>query len=356
MNRMDNTNKISFGRVRSVFFFTLIFLLTISVLYLIRPFIYPVFWAAVIAVMFFPLYTWILKYLKREKLSSALTLVIVLIIIFIPLTLLSALLVNESIDLYNKVTGSGIFQNPQNVSDWIEKTPLAPYVEQVRSEWTVYASKAAQWLSQFLFTSVRNIAVGSTRFLVMSFVMLYTLYYFLKDGLRMLKRMTHLSPLGDDYESMLYSRFTSTARATLKSTLIVGGIQGSLAGIFFWVAGVEGAFVWGVIMVIMAIIPAIGPALVLIPAGIIMLALGNVWQGILLLTGSIVVSFIDNLIRPPLVGRDTQMHPLIVFFATLGGLIIFGISGFVIGPIIAALYISVMSIYEHYYRNELQNN
>jgi len=356
MAHQDNTNKISFGKMRSIFFFGLIILLTISILYLIRPFFYPIFWAAVIAVMFFPIYSWILKHLKREKLSSAITLVLVLIVIFIPLTILSALLVNESISLYNKVSRSGIFQNPQGVSVWIEKTPFAPYVDQIRNEWTAYATKAAQWLSQFLFTNVRNVAVGSTRFLIMSFVMLYALYYFLKDGARMLKRLMHLSPLGDEYEKLLYFRFTSTARATLKSTLIVGGVQGTLAGILFWITGIEGAFVWGVIMVIMAIIPAIGPAIVLIPAGIIMLAFGNIWQGVALLIGAIIISFVDNLLRPPLVGKDTQMHPLVVFFATLGGLIIFGISGFVIGPIVAALYISIISIYEHYYKNELQNN
>lgn len=172
----------------------------------------------------------------------------------------------------------------------------------------------------------------------------------------MLHRLMHLSPLGDKYETMLYDKFTSTTRATLKSTLIVGGIQGFLSGLLFWITGIEGAFVWGVIMVIIAIIPAIGTPVVLVPAAIIMLALGNVWQGIALLAGAVIISVLDNLLRPPLVGKDIQMHPLVVFFATLGGLIIFGISGFVIGPIIAALYISIMSIYDHYYKNELSKN
>jgi len=166
----------------------------------------------------------------------------------------------------------------------------------------------------------------------------------------------HLSPLGDTYEEMLYEKFTSATRATLKSTLIVGGIQGTLGGILFWIAGIEGAFVWGTIMVVLAIIPALGPPLILIPAGIIVLILGNLSSGILLLVGALVISFVDNLLRPPLIGKDIQMHPLVVLFATLGGILLFGISGFVIGPIIAALYTSIMSIYEHYYKTELGNN
>ncbi len=109
-------------------------------------------------------------------------------------------------------------------------------------------------------------------------------------------------------------------------------------------------------MIIIAIIPAVGTSIILAPTGIIMLALGHGWEGILLIVGAVLISVLDNLIRPPLVGKDTQMHPLVVFFATLGGIILFGISGFVIGPTIAALYISIMSIYEHYYRKELQNN
>jgi len=155
---------------------------------------------------------------------------------------------------------------------------------------------------------------------------------------------------------MLYKLLTSTTRATLKSTLIIGGIQGSLGGILFFIAGIEGALIWGTIMVFLAIIPAVGPPLVLIPAGIISLLLGNVGAAILLLVGAFVISMIDNLIRPPLIGRDIQMHPLVVLFATLGGITLFGISGFVIGPIIAALYTSIMSIYEHYYKTELSNN
>jgi len=341
--------------MRSIFFFSIIAILSISMIYLFRPFLYPIFWAAVIAIMFYPLYAWFMKHIPRS-ISITLTLASVVITLLIPLTILSALLVNESIDLYQTISTQNLRQALDTVEVWSAGTPFAPYIEDAKINWPTYATKVANATSGAVFNTVKSITQNSVRFIFMLFIMFYTLYYFLKDGTKILKRLMHLSPLGDTYEEMLYEKFTSATRATLKSTLIVGGIQGTLGGILFWIAGIEGAFVWGTIMVVLAIIPALGPPLILIPAGIIVLILGNLSSGILLLVGALVISFVDNLLRPPLIGKDIQMHPLVVLFATLGGILLFGISGFVIGPIIAALYTSIMSIYEHYYKTELGNN
>jgi len=169
--------------------------------------------------------------------------------------------------------------------------------------------------------------------------------------------LAHLSPLGNKYENMLYQRFTSTVRSTLKSTLVIGGIQGTMGGLLFWATGVQGAFVWGVIMVILSIIPAIGSFLVWFPAGLIMIALGNVWQGLtVLIVGTVLISNIDNFLRPKMIEKDIQMHPLLVLFSTLGGLALFEISGFVIGPVVAALFLAVLAIYDQYYKLELKKN
>jgi predicted PurR-regulated permease PerM len=353
------TGKVEFGKMRSAFFFALIVLLGTAMLYIFRPFFYPLFWAAVIAIVFYPVYSGILKYLKSARLSSFISLMLVMVTIFLPLTILGILLVNESINLYQSASQTTIFQNPDQVSSRFEGTVLEPYIETIKDQWTSYAASAAKTLSSIIissFSSISRSVLAIVRFVFMFLLMLYAIFYFFKDGKRILERLMHLSPLGDTYEQMLYQRFTSTTRATLKSTLIIGGIQGTISGILFWITGIEGAFVWGVVMVIIAIIPAVGPSIILSLAGIIMLVGGNIWQAVVLLLGAVFVSMIDNLLRPPLIGKDTQMHPLVVLLATLGGLIIFGVSGFVIGPIIAALFISVISIYNHYYRNELQNN
>jgi predicted PurR-regulated permease PerM len=164
----------------------------------------------------------------------------------------------------------------------------------------------------------------------------------------------YLSPLRDEHEKRLSQKFVSMTKATLKGTVVVGTIQGILGGIMFAIAGVPSFVMWGVIMVIFSIIPAIGSGIVWAPAGIIMLISGNVWQGFFILAfGGFFISFIDNIIRPKLVGGDTEMHPLLVFFATLGGLMAFGIIGFVIGPVIMALFLTLWDIYGSEFKVQL---
>jgi len=349
--------KVKFNVMRSAFFFALIAILSVGMIYLLRPFFYPIFWAAIVAVIFFPIFKFINKQLKSSGASSIITIIIFIVFLLLPLTLFSILFINESVNLFNKLAQQDFLSGAKEVAVWVNDTPLQPYVEIVQERWSGYAVNASEFIVVFVFNNIRNITQNSMSFIIMFFLMLYTLYYFLKDGEKMLKRVMHLSPLGDKYETLLYKKFTSTTKATLKGTLIIGGVQGFLGGITFWIAGIEGAFVWGIMMLIVSIIPAIGPFLIWFPATIILLAIGNIWQGItVLLIGSLIISTIDNLLRPPLVGKDAGLHPLIVLFSTLGGLLVFGISGFIIGPVIAALFLSIITIYNEYYRKELKNN
>lgn len=350
------TDKVNFKTVQSAFFFGLILLLGVSMLYLVGPFLYPIFWAAVIAVMFYPAYSWLVQHTKWPRISSVITIVLVIALLFLPLFFISLLLVNQSVDLYVQASRGNVLASIESTTNWLLSTPVGPYVQDMQAEWASLARDAGKQIASFLFNNATIVTQSSIRLVFMFFIMLYTLFYFFTDGPRMLRRLMHLSPLGDKYEEMLYHRFTSAARATLKSTLIIGGIQGFLGGLLFWATGVPSPFIWGVIMVIVSILPAIGPPIVIFPAAIIMFFVGGLWQSIALAIGALVISFIDNLIRPPLVGHDIQMHPLIVLFTTLGGLILFGVSGFVIGPIIAALFLAIMSIYDIYYQKELSKN
>ena len=162
--------------------------------------------------------------------------------------------------------------------------------------------------------------------------------------------------IGDTYEKKLFDRFTSTTRATLKSTFIVGSIQGILGGLLFWVTGIPGALVWGVVMTALSVIPAIGSFLVWLPAGIIMMAMGNIAQGLtIIIFGSFVIGTIDNILRPPLIGKDIQMHPILILFSTIGGLGLFGVTGVVIGPIIAAFFLGLLDMYELRYKKQLDS-
>ena len=351
------TNKVNFNTVRSVFFFGLIILLGIAMLYLIGPFLYPIFWAAVIAVMFYPVYTWFFKHTRSPRTSSIITITLVISLVILPLLTIALLVTGQSVDLVRKALQVDFLAKLEEVKAMLGQLPIiGSYIFDAWDMLTNWVFSALGEITTHIVNAAQEIVGASVVFIAMFFTMLYTLYYFLKDGDKMLKRLMFLSPLGDKYEEKLYKQFTSTVRATLKSTLIVGGVQGTLGGLLLWITGVPGALIWTFIMVLISIIPAIGPALVLIPTAIVLFALGNVWQGIVLVVGAFVISLVDNFLRPMLVGKDIQMHPLVVFFATLGGLILFGISGFIIGPIIAALFLAIISIYNYYYKAELGNN
>jgi predicted PurR-regulated permease PerM len=180
----------------------------------------------------------------------------------------------------------------------------------------------------------------------MAFAMLYTMFFFLMDGDKLLDKILYYLPLQDQDEQRMLNKFTSVTRATLKGTAVIGLLQGSLAGIAFWVVGIPSAVFWGTIMAVLSIIPGIGTAMVWGPAVIILAAGGNYSKaGGLGIFCAVVVGSIDNVLRPILVGKDTQMHELMIFFGTLGGIIMFGIMGMIIGPIVAALFITIWEIY-----------
>lgn len=355
---MNQTPKFGFSHLRTIFFFGLLILLSIALLYLFRPFFYPIFWAAIIAIIFQPFYERLNGYIKLPGISSLLSVILVILVIFLPLVVLSLLLVQQSVSLYSALTnGGGLVSNVQGLAAWLADTSIGPYLEAIRERWTEYAASGVKAFSVFLFENIKQATQNSVRFLFLFFIMLFTLYHFFKDGKTILTRLMHLSPLGNTYEKMLYEKFRGASVATLKSTFIIGGVQGAIGGLLFWITGVPGALVWGVVMMMFSILPALGSFIVWLPAGLIMLALGNIWQGVtILLVGIFIIATIDNLIRPPLIGKDTEMHPLIVLFSTLGGIFLFGVSGFIIGPIIAALFLAIISIYDHYYQNELSKS
>jgi predicted PurR-regulated permease PerM len=193
----------------------------------------------------------------------------------------------------------------------------------------------------------------------MLFVFLYISYFFLTDGKVLIDRILYYLPLEERSERRLLDRFTSVTRATLKGTAVIGVLQGGLAGLAFAVVGIEAAVFWGTVMTILSIIPALGSALVWVPAAVILAISGNYIKAVgLTLFCGLVVGSLDNVLRPRLVGKDTQMHDLMIFFGTLGGIALFGLIGFVVGPIVAALFVTIWDIYGEVFRGflpELKN-
>ncbi|MBI5221858.1 MAG: AI-2E family transporter [Candidatus Magasanikbacteria bacterium] len=350
---------MDFLKMRHFLFFVLLAGVTYGFFAILKPFFYPLFWAAILASIFYPFYKKINKKIKSPNLSSAMTLVLILIIIVLPMVIISTLVIRESFDLYDLASNNShqITVDLQNFFNTIQNSPLNQKLHINQTFATQKLTEIAQTFTEFILLGARIFTQNSLIFIIMFAMMFYALFFFVRDGEKLLREIMHLCPLGDRYEKILYNKFTSTVRATIKGTLTIGLVQGILGYLMFMIVGIKGAAIWGVLMVIMASIPAVGCYFVWLPVAIWEIISGNTGTGIaMILFGALVIGTIDNLIRPILVGRDTQMHPLLVLFSTLGGIATFGISGFVIGPVIASLLLAFWEMYDEYYKKDLDNN
>ncbi len=337
------------NRFNLVFLILLLLLISGLFLAMIRSFLITLLLAAIFAGLTSPLYRRILRLCRgRRALASASTLVMLLVLILVPLTGLLGIVANEAFNISESARPwiTAQLQEPDAVLEQLEKLPgferLAPYRETIFQK----AGELVGSVGAFLFDGLSATTRGTVSFIFNFFLLLYALFFFLMDGPALLRKILYYMPLENEDEQRMVDKFTSVTRATLKGTLLIGVAQGGLAGVAFAIVGIDGAVFWGTLMTLLSVIPGIGTALVWGPAAIIMLAMGKVWQGVfLLIFCGLIVGSIDNLLRPRLVGRDTQMHELLILFGTLGGIMLFGVLGFIIGPILAALFVTIWEIY-----------
>jgi len=292
----------------------------------------------------------------RARLAAVVNVLLVLLIVLLPLLSILGIVAAEAVG----ISGRAIpwiqqqIAHPDAVARWLESSPLAETVAPYREVLLTKAGELVGALSTFLLNSITATTRGTIGLLFQGFILLYALYYFLVGGRELLDRVLYYLPLDDADERRLLDRFTSVSRATVKGTLLIGVLQGTLAGTAFAVAGIDGAVFWGAVMVLLSVIPGIGTGLVWIPASVILLLSGRTGAGIgLALFCALVVGSIDNVVRPRLVGRDTRLHDLLILISTLGGLSMFGVLGFIIGPIVAALLVAVWDIYGEAFRDVL---
>ncbi|MFA5182337.1 MAG: AI-2E family transporter [Syntrophales bacterium] len=331
---------MSSEKSRHIAFYILLGLATLLFLYLMKPFFFPIFWAAVIATIFRPAHQYLCRKIKSPSLSATIILTMIMVIIILPAGVIGSLLLSESLELYNTldVNSASIEQKIQDISKQITTNPYMNRLHIDMAFLTENIAEGAKNFANFIIYNLRDLTQNTIIFAVNFSIMLYTLFFFIRDGDRFVRMIMKLMPLEQEREALILERFSATARATLKVTLIIGGIQGILGGSVFFLTGVKGALTWGTLMVFTSIVPAVGCSLVWAPAGIVMVMLGHFWEGVIILAfGVIVISHVDALLRPLLLGHDVQMHTLLIFLSTLGGLALFGISGFVIGPVITSL-------------------
>lgn len=339
------------------FFFFLLLLVGVLVFFVLKPFLTAIIAAAILATLFKKFYFTLEKWTRGWKGTSALiTCLFVAFVVVGPIFFTLSLAIGEATNLYHTLGEGSTLEGTVNYS--LEKVRTIPYLNLFFDTQTFNQDRIVNDLKQFSQNALGILQAtyqGITSFVFWVFIMFFTLFYFLIDGKKMLGHLMNLSPLKDEHDRLLIKKFISISRATLKGTIVIGTIQGLLGGITFWIVGIPSPAIWGLVMVLSSIIPMFGSGIVWLPAGIIMLLLGHIWQGVFIfVVGFGVISMLDNILRPKLVGRDTAMHPLLVLFATLGGISVFGLPGFIIGPIIVSLFLALGEIYTIEFRDQLK--
>ena len=318
-------------------------------LWIIWDFLLALLLAAILSGMFHPLYRRVARrFGYRRGLAALATVGGVLLVVIVPIVIFLIMVADQVVQL-SKIAGPWIEANASKfdqVDRYFDRLPelraLRPYRSQILPKLGELASEVGSFSVHLMTEAARQTAT----FALMLFVVLYAMYFFLKDGKTVLDKMLYYVPLPPEDESRMLERFMSVSRATIKGTLIIGSIQGALGGIAFAVAGISGAAVWGTMMAVLSAIPGLGHALVWVPVTIYLAATGQWSAAIGLLAWCAgVVGSVDNFLRPWLVGKDTELPDLVILVSTLGGLMLFGPLGFIVGPIVAALFVTVWELY-----------
>jgi predicted PurR-regulated permease PerM len=331
-------------------FVLLIVAVSLAFAWILWPFYGSVFWGTVLAILFARPYRRLLTSMGQKRTLAALaTVLIVLMIVILPLTLISVLLLQEGFSVYERVQSGELnigqyFQQvfdalPAWVTDLLDRFGLTNLgLMQERLSTGLVKS------SQFLAAQALSIGQNTFHLIVNLFIVLYLLFFLLRDGDDLTKRIRNAMPLHPEQQRDLLNRFTTVIRATVKGNVVVAMVQGALGGLIFWFLGVHAPVLWGVLMAFLSLLP-VGSALIWLPVAIYFLVTGAIWQGVVLIAFSVlVIGLVDNILRPILVGKDTKMPDYVVLISTLGGLAVFGLNGFVIGPVVAAMFIAVWDI------------
>lgn len=345
------------GVVRDGFFILLVLGTTLLFLGLLDDFLLPLFWATVLTIVFRPVQGWWCRLTgDRASLSAVLTLLTVILVVFLPLVAIGAAVTREAVSIYEQVATGEI-----DLEGWLRSVEgLLPVASDFLGRFGIELERVRQWLAQAgvaasRFVASQALAIGQNtlRFVLLFFLTLYVLFFFLRDGEKIVESMIRVLPLEEERERALIAKFAEVSRATLKGTLVVGIVQGTMGGLLFWALGLPAPVFWGVIMTVLSLLPAVGSGLVWAPAAVILLLTGEPVKGlVLIVAGVAIIGLVDNILRPILVGRDTKMPDFLILVSTLGGLTAFGISGFVIGPVIAAFFLAVWTMFAREYAED----
>ena len=326
----------------------LLALSALALCWILLPFYGAILWALIIAILFAPVYRRLLPRLhQRRNVAAGLVMLLVLVVGVLPFAMVTASLGREASVVYQRVESGdwnpalylrGLFDAlPTWIAALLERAGVTDF-DHLQRQLTAALAKG----SQFIATQAFGIGADTFGFVASLGVALYLAFFLVRDGTELARLAEKMLPVPPQFKRELVAKFMAVVRATVKGSLLIAGIQGMLGGIAFWFLGVKGALLWAVVMAFLSLLPMIGAALVWLPVAVYCVITGQPWQGLALVAyGVFVIGLADNLLRPMLVGKDAGMPDYVVMITTLGGMAVFGINGFIIGPTIAAMFIAV---------------
>jgi predicted PurR-regulated permease PerM len=337
--------------LQSKVFVVLLIAVSVAFAWLLRPYYGALFWAAALAILFAPLQMrWLAAWPDRRNMVTLGCLLLILLLVLLPLAWITTMLVQEAAQVYQRIQSGEI-----NFSRYLQQiySALPASVTAVLDRFGLGSSGMLQErltaaltsASQLFATQAVSIGQDAFNLVVSFFIMLYVLFFFLRDGQALVQRVNRLMPLSETVKHDLASKFATVVGATVKGNIAVAMAQGALGGLIFWALDLNAPVLWGVVMAFLSLLPAVGAAVVWLPMAVYLLISGQLMQGAVLIAfGVLVIGLVDNLLRPMLVGKDTKMPDYLVLLSTLGGISLLGLHGFVIGPVIAAMFIAVWEL------------
>lgn len=333
-------------------FFWLLIIITVAFVWLLWPFFGALFWSAILAMVFLPLQNKFLKITHQKRnLSALLCWTTILLIVILPAIVIGISLIKEATELYLKIQ-SGELNISQRLRDMHQATP--PWIINILNQVGITDThEIIQFINtnlarglQFLGTHILSIGQYTFNFIVNFIIMSYLLFFFIRDGSKLINNIHNAIPLNDSHKNNLLLKFATVIRATIKGSVVVSITQGALGGIIFWLLGIKGAILWAVLMAFLSFVPVVGASLIWLPFAIYFLLNDALWQGFtLIFFGVFIIGMADNILRPILVGKDTKMPDYVVLISTLGGVVGIGLDGIIIGPVIAAMFMAIWSLF-----------
>lgn len=329
----------------------LLFLAFVSLLFfsILMPFLGAIFWAVALAIVFAPLQNYFAAHFKWKNLATLCTLACCALIVVLPFLFIISSVIAECVKIY-----AALSSGSSNLTQYIEEIQKAyPFIQDILKELnfepgliTQKISEYALKISGYIATQTVHIGQGTISFIVQVCIMLYIAFYMMRDSKSLIIKLHKALPLGHQREKLLFAKFSEVTRATIKGSLVVAMVQGTIGGLVFYFLGVSSALLWGVVMTIFSLIPMVGASIVWFPVCVYFFAVGETMNALILLFfGAVVIGLMDNILRPVLVGRDTKLPDYVILLSTLGGFSIFGMNGFVVGPLVATLFLASWEIF-----------